>query len=594
MRDCFDILITKYYTALSGNITYSSASVPIYDRVPNNATFPYICFSSYTGVDESNKSNYLQEVTVTIQVVSAFDVDTGGKAQSDNIADQIIDIIRERPLNLLNLSPNFKLISVSLDDTSTFDELTATHLIVYRNIRFRHKVEQLTSLNNVLPLCATPTPTLLTATAVSQTQINLSWTDNSGGAASFSIERSSTYESGFTQIATTTAGTTTYNNTGLTTEVVYFYRVRALNSCYSTYSNIAFDCTQSNGVCADGTVVIKNSATTVLYTQTVASGGSVDRTINDSNIQNSDASFATTVVAEGTKVLSDINLTQPNGNVESKKSNINLSCTQIDALANNDLITQLTNAQVQAVIEGRVTCKPINPNFQNIHSSVLPSSYATGDWRSQYNAGYINNITYSELDRVYMLDNALNLSAYTPNPFGHTKRFTGRTGSYYDEVSNTWKDKNGSGVANHATAFPNGAVYDHYTGRAFQSTLNALGSSINFADTASAAAALTTNGLTWRIPTIAEHLSSVAVTIALNTSSINPSCHFNTTTGKIFIHATATLIAWCADVHPSTTANNYCVRYTTTTSLVVSDARTTASGRGGFAVANFTTSDLTL
>lgn len=637
MRDCFDILITKYYTALSGNITYSSASVPIYDRVPNNATFPYICFSSYTGVDESNKSNYLQEVTVTIQVVSAFDVDTGGKAQSDNIADQIIDIIRKRPLNLLNLSPNFKLISVSLDDTSTFDDLTATHLIVYRNIRFRHKVEQLTSLNNVLPLCATPTPTLLTATAVSQTQINLSWTDNSGGAASFSIERSITYESGFTQIATTTAGTTTYNDTGLTTEVVYFYRVRALNSCYSTYSNIAFDCTQSNGVCADGTVVIKNSATTVLYTQTVASGGSVNRAIQNSNIninatpfttvlaegtknievkdtagnavgsdntgvwevgdatiENSDASFSTTVLAEGTKVLSDITLTQPNGSTEAKKSNINLSCTQINALADSDLISQLTNAQVQAVIESRLTCKPVNPNFQNIHSSVLPSIYATGDWRSQYNAGYINNITYSELDRVYMLDNALNLSAYTPNPFGHTKRFTGRTGSYYDEVSNTWKDKNGSGVADHATAFPNGAVYDHYTGRAFQSTLNALGSSINFADTASAAAALTTNGLTWRIPTIAEHLSSVAVTIALNTSSINPSCHFNTTTGKIFIHATATLIAWCADVHPSTTANNYCVRYTTTTSLVVSDARTTASSRGGFAVANFTTSDLTL
>lgn len=346
---------------------------------------------------------------------------------------------------------------------------------------------------------------------------------------------------------------------------------------------------------ANSTAVLKDTAGNILSTTGILATESQDITAPDAVYRNNASPTYTQNIRSGqTFTAPQITLTQPNGSTGYHNPNINLSCTQINALADSDLISQLTNAQVQAVIEGRVTCKPINPNFQNIHSSILPSSYATGDWRSQYNAGYINNITYSELDRVYMLDNALNLSAYTPNPFGHTKRFTGRTGSYYDEVSNTWKDKNGSGVADHATAFPNGAVYDHYTGRAFQSTLNALGSSINFADTASAAAALTTNGLTWRIPTIAEHLSSVAVTIALNTSSINPSCHFNTTTGKIFIHATAALIAWCADVQPSNTENNYCVRYTTTTSLVVSNARTTASSRGGFAVANFTTSDLTL
>lgn len=65
----------------------------------------------------------------------------------------------------------------------------------------------------------------------------------------------------------------------------------------------AYTCT--SGVCADGTVVIKDSTATILYTQVVASGGSVDRTIADATIENSDGTFSTTVKAEGTKILPD-------------------------------------------------------------------------------------------------------------------------------------------------------------------------------------------------------------------------------------------------------------------------------------------------
>lgn len=697
MRDCFDILITKYYAALNGNITYNSANVPIYDRVPKNTTFPYIIFQSYTGVDESNKSNYMKEVTVTVQVVTGFDLEQGGKEESDNIADQILQIIRERPDNLLDLSPNFNLINVSVDDTSSYEQTTETHLIVYRNIRFRHKVEQLTDYFNTNFLCATAKPTNLTATAVSTSQINLSWTDNSGGVASFSIERSSTYENGFAEIATTTAGTTTYNNTGLTAGVVYFYRVRALNSCYSTYSNIAFDCTQSNGVCADGTVVITDNDTppTTLYTEVVASGGSATRAINNSNytlmdsafnvistdsilaegsaniiapdgtvllkdtdgnyfnsagvrsgasidvevqdgnisinatpfttvlaegtanipvkntaadnvgsdntgvwevadatIENSDASYSTTVAAEGTKILPDITLTQPNGVGETKKSVINLTCTQINALANVDLISQLTTGQVVAIAEGRMTSMPINPNAHQLHSSVLPAFSVTGDWRDQYNNGRLSHPTYTNLSRVYMLSDALNFLSYTPNPFGHLKRFTGRTGSYYDEVSNTWKDKNGGAVASRVLAFPDGIIYDHYTGRAWNHNL-AFYSGINFATIVSNAAALTTHGLTWRVPTLLE-FSSIAINTMANPSGLSYSAHFNTTTAKIFTHNTATQFQWTANVDPTITANNYLMRSTTTANLIISEVRTVTTTRGGTVCANFNTSDLTL
>ena len=90
-------------------------------------------------------------------------------------------------------------------------------------------------------------PSNLTATAISQSQINLSWTDNSSSETGFKIERSLTGGgSGFSQIATTTASVTTYSDTGLNPDTTYYYRVRAYNAAgNSNYSNEASASTQS-------------------------------------------------------------------------------------------------------------------------------------------------------------------------------------------------------------------------------------------------------------------------------------------------------------------------------------------------------------
>jgi len=82
--------------------------------------------------------------------------------------------------------------------------------------------------------CSAPTtPSGLAATAVSSSQINLSWTaSTSSCSVSYSIFRSTT--SGFTpsssnQIASNVAGTS-FSNTGLTPQTTYFYLVEAVNS----------------------------------------------------------------------------------------------------------------------------------------------------------------------------------------------------------------------------------------------------------------------------------------------------------------------------------------------------------------------------
>jgi hypothetical protein len=80
-------------------------------------------------------------------------------------------------------------------------------------------------------------PDALRATAVSPSQINLTWRDNSGGSASFKIERCSGTDdacwagyAAFSLVTTVGAGATTYGDTGLTGATPYTYRVRATNS----------------------------------------------------------------------------------------------------------------------------------------------------------------------------------------------------------------------------------------------------------------------------------------------------------------------------------------------------------------------------
>jgi hypothetical protein len=84
-------------------------------------------------------------------------------------------------------------------------------------------------------------PTNLTASAVSSTQITLSWTDNSTNEDGFEIARCQGSRcTNFTKIATVGSNVTNFSNSNLSRNTTYRYRVRACNTAgNSAYSNIA-------------------------------------------------------------------------------------------------------------------------------------------------------------------------------------------------------------------------------------------------------------------------------------------------------------------------------------------------------------------
>jgi chitodextrinase len=110
-------------------------------------------------------------------------------------------------------------------------------------------------------------PSNLTATAISQSQINLTWTASTDtvGVTGYRVERcpGSTC-SNFAEIATPAGAT--YNNSGLTAGATYRYRVRATDAAgnLSGYSNIATATTQGTPNTAP-TAIISTPANGTLW-----------------------------------------------------------------------------------------------------------------------------------------------------------------------------------------------------------------------------------------------------------------------------------------------------------------------------------------
>jgi len=82
-------------------------------------------------------------------------------------------------------------------------------------------------------------PTDLVGTAVTESRIDISWTDNSLSETIFKVERQSSYEKVWIEVANFGANKTEYEDSDVVFGVNYSYRIRAYNASeISDYSAI--------------------------------------------------------------------------------------------------------------------------------------------------------------------------------------------------------------------------------------------------------------------------------------------------------------------------------------------------------------------
>lgn len=139
------------------------------------------------------------------------------------------------------LAGPFNVVATLSADVITYSDtsLTAVTTYYYRVFSFNTEGPSPTIFANATTLALPPpvAPSNLLATGFSQSQINLSWSDNSSDESGFRIERSSNMNGPWTDLITLNAGTTSHSDTSISGYVRYYYRVYALrgnvNSSYS-------------------------------------------------------------------------------------------------------------------------------------------------------------------------------------------------------------------------------------------------------------------------------------------------------------------------------------------------------------------------
>lgn len=161
-------------------------------------------------------------------------------------------------INLTWSNPNSDAITISRSNsaTGTFTQiaaldngatnyqdtgLNATTAYYYRVYAFNCAGAAFSEANAAT--LATPPPTApsnLFANGFSQTQINLTWNDNSSDETNFKIERASSANGPFAALATLNPGVTSYQDAGINSYVRYFYRVYAIrNAVSSNFTTVA-------------------------------------------------------------------------------------------------------------------------------------------------------------------------------------------------------------------------------------------------------------------------------------------------------------------------------------------------------------------
>ena len=110
------------------------------------------------------------------------------------------------------------------------------------NIVYRDEINELRNLINSTANPFPSTPTLLTASAVSSSQINVSFTGSISSHDSTRLEYRLSGDASYSVLTTLDSGVTTYSHTGLIDNTTYEYRARAFKyvsgvPIYSGYSN---------------------------------------------------------------------------------------------------------------------------------------------------------------------------------------------------------------------------------------------------------------------------------------------------------------------------------------------------------------------
>jgi hypothetical protein len=274
---------TLLSTLGAGVQTYTDNATNNPSAPPAIGTVYFYWVSAYNGVGESSKTAASQNATgavttlnvpaaptsLTATATSTTQIDL---AWTDNATNETgYTVERRSPAG----SGSYSTVTTLSAGANSFSNTGLTESTQYEYRVYATNAAGNSANSNAASKFTIPaTPTGLTATAVSSSQINLAWTDVSTGNTGQRIERRTPSGSGsYSTLTTVSATATTYSDTGLTASTSYEYRIVATNADYDSSPSTAANATTQSGALSPSWTLDFSSGTPSGYTLTRASSG---------------------------------------------------------------------------------------------------------------------------------------------------------------------------------------------------------------------------------------------------------------------------------------------------------------------------------
>ena len=129
---------------LNGNVTIDGSNVPIYGRVPTNASYPFIRVYSLSNDEaDQNQTSFTTETITRVECVTRFASDDGGELDSNLMVSKCLELLRTRSVNYIDLSANGFNVYTSVNEGVKYLQDDLSDFTYFRAIiEISNKIEQ--------------------------------------------------------------------------------------------------------------------------------------------------------------------------------------------------------------------------------------------------------------------------------------------------------------------------------------------------------------------------------------------------------------------------------------------------------------------
>ena len=136
---------------LNGNVLIDGSIVPIYGRVPTNASYPFIrVYSLSNDETDQNQTSFTTETITRVECVTRFASDDGGELDSNLMVSKCLELLRTRSANYIDLSANGFNVYTSVNEGVKYLQDDLSDFTYFRAIiEISNKIEQIDAVGGL-------------------------------------------------------------------------------------------------------------------------------------------------------------------------------------------------------------------------------------------------------------------------------------------------------------------------------------------------------------------------------------------------------------------------------------------------------------